>query len=235
MNLFGQPTADVVASAVAARMAVATATLVPASLRAPGFGPVDPKIAEANPGKDGPSEPADGVAFQTGEQVTVFVFGKGPKSPVHLVLDLEPFNGVAEIDRILSGESPGVPLSAGDRLPVWNEGTGNGGFGGKLEDRLDDADPANDTIIVPILATLPGSRNADGQLVGDLEVVDFAAVRLDAVIEVDIPDPNKPDDPTKTITIRLLVGTIVEVQIASTPSPNPAGIANSVFTLQIVK
>ena len=94
---------------------------------------------------------------------------------------------------------------------------------------------ANDTIIVPILATLPGSRNADGQLVGDLEVVDFAAVRLDAVIEVDIPDPNKPDDPTKTITIRLLVGTIVEVQIASTPSPNPAGIANSVFTLQIVK
>lgn len=206
-QMLGFVASDITASAVAMLSQPSTADIVPAALRAPGFGPVDPDIAEANPGKDGPSEPDNGEFFEIGEEVTLFTFGNGPRSPVHLVLDIES-NGVSDIDNVLEGEDPPYTMTIGEEFDVWGEGTGNGGFGGKLENRLEDSDPSNNTIIVPIVATLDDTRNDDGELVGPVSVVDFVAVTLTEVREVEIPKPNDPDS---TMTIRILVGVIVRI------------------------
>lgn len=206
-GIFGVRHTDVSASAMAGFFPPKFANVVPLSLRAPSFGPVDPEISGANPGKDGPSDPANGESFQIGEEVTVFTFGKGPRSPVHLVLDMPTSNGVSDIDAVLEGTQPGIPMAIGDEFHVFNEGTGNGGFGGKVENRLEDTDPDNDIIVVPILETLPTSRNADGELSGKVRVVDFATIRLIEVREVEVP---KPSDPTHLMTIRILVGVVIE-------------------------
>jgi len=207
-NIFGVAKTNIGATAIAGRFHLSGACLVPVGLRSPGFGPVDPDIAEANPGKDGPSYPSNDSHFQIGEEVVLFIFGKGPRSPVHLVLDLPQFNGVAETDEILSGDSDrGCELvSLGDEMPIWNNGTGNGNFGNKLEDRLEDESKDNDTIICPVLEILIDSRDDRGRLTGNVEIVDFVAVHLDGVMERDVPDPNKED---KEITVRMLVGTVV--------------------------
>ncbi len=206
-GIFGVRQTDVSASAMAGFFPPKSVGVVPLSLRAPNFGPVDPDISEANPGKDGPSDPANGKSFQIGEEVTVFTFGKGPRSPVHLVLDLPMSNGVSNIDAVLEGTQPGVPMAIGDEFNVFNEGTGDGGFGGKVENRLQDTDPDNDIVVVPILETLTTSRNADGELTGKVRVVDFATIRLLEVREVEVP---KPSDPTHLMTIRILVGVVIE-------------------------
>lgn len=198
---------DLSASAVAFAPPPQSADVVPVALPVPGFGPVDPDIVENNPGKSGPSEPLDGNKFQIGEEVALFIFGKGKQSPVHLVLDIPDSQGVSDIDKILSGEQDPVPISIGDQMPVVGEGSGNGGFGGKLEDRMTDGNPDNDTVILPIIDTLPDSRNGDGELSGDIEVVDFVAVTLTEIREFDVTVPN-PGGGSDTTTIRVLFGDI---------------------------
>ena len=101
-----------------------------------------------------------------------------------------------------------------DELDVLGEGTGHNGLGGKLADRLDDGNDANDIVVLPIVEVLFDSRNEDGELDGSVRVVDFIAVRLDAVLETSVPDPNDPQNNGKTIDIELLVGTVVQVAIS---------------------
>ena len=229
--VFGKHTVDLQAEAVAMfGDASQVSRTVPIALRTPEFGPVDPVISQANPGKDGPSGPADGNAFQIGEQVTLFIFGRGKKSPVHLILNTNEIPGEAEIGKVMNGELPGIPLSIGEELPVLGEGTGHNGLGGKLADRLDDGDPSNDTIGVPIVEAVADwhgtfsdeetvthrSRNDEGELDGHVRVVDFVAIRLDGVVEVSVPDPNDPQDSGKTIAIELLVGTITQTSVSGT-------------------
>lgn len=220
-SIFGVHQVDLAATASVTMMGVQQADGVPLALRAPGFGPIDPDIVQANPGKDGPSEPADGVAFEIGEQVTLFTFGKGKKSPVHLMLITDDIPGEVDLGKVLSGEAPAVPLALGDEINVLGEGTGHGGLGGKLADRLDDGDPDNDVILIPIVGTLPDSRNEDGELDGNVVVVGFLVVRLDGVIEETVPDPNDPQDNGKTIDIELLVGTVVQHTVVGKPGDAP--------------
>lgn len=206
-RIFGMHATDVSAQATAGLNPPLTADLVPTSLRTPGFGPVDPDIVDQNPGKEGPSEPANGEYFEIGEEVTVFLFGKGPRPPVHLVLDLEESNGNSDIQKILGGTEPPIPITIGQEMPIVNNGSGNGVFGQKLADRLEDFDDANDIIVIPIITTLPESRNGDGQLTGDIKIVDFATVRLTEIREEEVPDPKKEG---KTMTIEVLYGEIVQ-------------------------
>lgn len=236
-GVFGITETDVSASAVAALTPVQALDGVPVALRVPGFGPVDPDIVLANPGKDGPSEPLDGVAFQIGEQVTLFTFGKGPKSPVHLVLNTNDIPGEAQLGKVLRGEDPPVPLALGDVIDVMGEGTGHNGLGAKLADRLDDGDPSNDVVLVPVVATLPDSRDAQGDLSGNVVIVDFVAVRLDAVIAATVPDPNDPQNTGKTIDIELLVGTIIQRPVSGTATMVASGVVDgpSVAVPQIIR
>lgn len=225
-RIFGEQSVSIQAEAVTLLGDAATVPDgVPIALRTPGFGPVDPKVAQANPGKDGPSSPEDGIAFQIGEQVTLFIFGKGKQSPVHLVLDMDGVFPGTNIGDVLSGDAPGVPLSVGDELPVIGEGTGQGGLGNALADRLDDGNLANDTIIVPIVEEIVGwhgtftgeitddqrTRNDLGEIDGSIRIVDFAAIHIDGIIEATVPDPNDPQENGKTIDIELLVGTVVQL------------------------
>ncbi len=221
-GIFGFTHTDISASAISSYAPVGELDGIPVALRVPGFGPVDPDIAEANPGKDGPSEPLDGEAFQIGEQVTVFAYGKGTKSPVHLVLNTNDIPGEAQLGKVLRGEDPPVPLAVGDEIDVMGEGTGHNGLGVKLADRLDDLDPDNDTIVLPIVETLPDSRD---DLSGNVRIVDFVAVHLDAVIEVEVPDPRHEG---RTIDIELLVGTVVQRTVSGTVAPVASGFVSGV-------
>lgn len=218
-TFLGITQSDLAATAVASAPPPQTAGIVPVALPVPGFGPVDPDIFAHNPGKSGPSEPLDGDQFQIGEEVALFIFGKGPQSPVHLVLDIPDANGVSDIDKILSGEQDPFPITIGDQMPVVNEGTGSGGLGGKLEDRMTDGNPDNDTIIVPIIDLLPGSRDEDGELSGNIEIVDFVAVTLTEIREFEVVrvDGNGEED---TITIRVLFGDITR-RAAGTGNGDP--------------
>lgn len=227
-SVFGRTHADVTAKAIAGQKPLSALYGIPVALRAPGFGPVDPEVEEANPGKVGPSEPANGIAFQIGEEVIVFTAGNGRRQPVHLVLDVPEFQGVAETDAIIAGldGAPLVILEVGSQLPTWNRGTGNGNFGIRLEDRFTDGDPDNDIVVLPIVATLPGSRNADGELTGDIEVVDFVAVHLDRVETINVGDP---DHPGRDLTVNNIVGHVVRYHTAGRIETSSAGFANSVF------
>ena len=237
-GVFGTTQTDVSASAVAIYAPVAGADVVPLALRAPGFGPVDPTISLANPGKDGPSEPLDGLAFQIGEQVTLFTYGKGTKAPVHLVLNTTGGPGEgggpgeANLGKVMNGEAPPVALALGDELPVMGEGSGHNGLGKKLADRLTDSDTTNDTIIVAIVETTLYSRNLSGELSGNVRVIDFAAVRLDAILSVTVP---KPGDPSKTINIEILVGTVVRRVVSGSASSSSSGtVAGSSIAVPIL-
>jgi len=231
--LLGTNTTIVGATAVAGRFYLSETCIVPVALRAPDFGPVDPDIAAQNPGKDGPSYPYNDNNFELGEKVTVFVFGKGPRAPVHLVLDLPQFNGVAETDAILSGkfDEECDLIALGDEIPVWNNGTGNGNFGQKLEDRMQDGNPSNDTIVCPIVETLINSRDDDGKLIGNIKIVDFVAIHLDEIVEVQVPDPNKEN---KTITVKIITGTIVPKQTNGLITEDPDD-TNSIFRVRLLK
>ncbi len=213
-GIFGLRHKIIRATALAAVPPPRTADVVPASLPVPGFGPVDPDIAEQNPGKTSPSEPGDSEEFQPGEEVAVFMFGMGPRQPVHLVLDITDGNGVAELNRLLAteeslgGEREPANVSIGDEFYVWNEGTGNANFGEKLETRLNDYDPYNNTVVMPIIETIEGSRDDNGDLVGKVRIVDFIAVTLTEIREVEVPVPDNPD---RFMTISVMYGNVVEL------------------------
>jgi hypothetical protein len=237
-GIFGRDVATITARAAASLVPVTTTNTVPIALRAPGFGAVDPDVTAANPGKDGPSCPANGTGFQLGEPVEIFCFGHGPMPPVHLTLDLPDYHGVAETNKMLSGDMPPAEVSMGDEMPIWNEGTGDGNFGEKLYDRLQNCYPEDDTIVMPVVQVIPGeSRSVDpGPLDGDVRVVDFVGVRLLRREPDTVYNPKFPGNPDKMITIEKLLGVVVPVVVsggADTGQPN--GFANGVVALQIVR
>jgi len=223
-RVFGRTSRLINASAMSAAPPPQAVDVIPASLPVPGFGPVDPDIADHNPGKTSPSEPTDGVRFEPGEEVAVFMFGKGPRQPVHLVLDITDSNGVAGLNELLAteealgGTREPATVYIGDEYYVWGEGTGNANFGEKLETRIADDDTDNDTVVVPIIEALPDSRNADGELANKVRVVDFAAVTLTEIREVEVADP---DNPGKTMMISVLFGNIVETFSGSNRTLDP--------------
>lgn len=221
-GIFGRVETDVSASAVSVYLPADTLDGIPVALRAPGFGPIDPDIADANPGKDGPSEPFNGVAFEIGEQVTVFAFGKGKKAPVHLILNTNDNPGEVFLGKVMKGTEPPVSLSIGDEIDVVGDGTGHNGLGKKLEDRIDDDDPDNDIVILPIVELTDNARDDDGKLVGNVRIIDFVAVRLDAVIEQTILDPNNGN----TIDIELLVGTVVQRGVSGSTNLDTPGVVD---------
>lgn len=228
----GRHEADVSAFAIAGKTPLESAPVVPIGLRGPDFGPVDPNVSDNNPGKDGPSYPLNGKGFDFGEKVTVFIFGKGPMPPIHLTLDLPQFNGVAQTNAVLSGRREPILLSIGDRVPIWNNGTGNGNFGVKLLERMNDGNEANDTVVVTILGILSNSRDNAGVLDGDVEILDFAAVHLDEVAELSFQDP---DDPDATVTVNAIVGTIVPVLVHGVATSESEEIGNSVYMAMLLR
>lgn len=234
-GLFGIHSTVLTARAMAAVPPPRTVEVIPAALPVPGFGPVDPDVAAHNPGKTGPSEPADGVQFQPGEEVAVFIFGKGPMPPTHLVLDIPGAEGASDMNSWLAtadslgGDREPYSISVGDELPVWNDGTGNGNFGEKLVTRLSDSDESNRTVIMPIIETLPDSRNADGRLENNIRIVDFVAVTLTEVRAVKVPDPNHKG---KTMNIDVLFGRVVNRLVGT---GNGFGTTSGMFTLGSVK
>lgn len=236
-GLLGVTSRCVSADATAARVLVDEATVVPIALRSPGFGPVNPDIAEQNPGKDGPSYPSNGYSFELGEEVVVFLFGKGPRPPVHLTLDLPEYSGVAETNKMLSGESPPALVSTGDEMLIWNQGSGDGNFGVKLFDRLQNDTTADDTVVMPVVEATPNWRNEEGDLVGYVRIADFVGVRLERVESVTVQDPRFPDDPSKTLVVDRLVGRVVRAVVSyghGTSVPGPYG-GSTVVMLQLVR
>ncbi|MFQ5732899.1 MAG: hypothetical protein ACE5KM_13225 [Planctomycetaceae bacterium] len=128
---------------------------------------------------------------------------------MHLTLDINadgPGAAEADVKKILKGESKSVEIQVGDEAMVFNGGTGSGGYGEALDDRLalPDADPGRD-VVLPVVETLPDSRDADGKLTGKVRISDFVSVHLDGIVETDVADP---DDSSKTITVRYLMGTV---------------------------
>jgi hypothetical protein len=231
--ILGVSATTIHAEAIATRYWLASACGAPVGLRTPGFGPVDYDITEQNPGKDGPSYPSNNRNFEIGEEVLVYAFGKGPRPPVHLVADLPQFNGVAETNNILGGKSNECGwMNIGDEIPIWNNGTGDGNFGEKLLDRLQDSDPGNDTIIVPVFEALHDSHDARGKLSGNVKVVDFVGVKLDRVEGADVPNPK---DTTKFLKIKLLIGKVTSVMSQGSPNDYPSGVSYTVSGIRMVK
>jgi hypothetical protein len=221
-GILGTDDTDIEGESVVALSRAGALDGVPVALRAPGFGPIDPTIVEMNPGKEGPSEPDNGFQFQIGEEVTLFAFGKGKKAPVHLILNTNECPGEVEIGKVLKDEKPPVPLALGEEIDVVGDGTGHDGLGKKLAQRLEDDDPDNDTVIVPIVDVLPDTRDDKGILDGNVKVVDFLAVHLEEIQEIEVPDPKDPED--KTINIEILVGTVVQVATSGTPTDDDSGM-----------
>lgn len=236
--IWGKRQADISAAAVAGRAHVSAVPILPIALRDPSFGTVDPDVTEHNPGKDGPSFPTNGEAFELGEEVTIFVFGKGPRPMIHLTLDMPDWNGVSNTNFLLGDstdlmrtDSGGAPLvSIGDQFYVENLGTGNQNFGVMLLDRIQDGDNDNNTILVPIIQELPDSRDADGKLAGKVEVVDFVAIHLDRVAQVVIPNDFTTKNTSDTITVETLVGTIVSSVAHGVLSSEAGKYGEGVFT-----
>lgn len=230
--IFGFYNARIRATAIAGILPLSSACVVPVALRSPDFGPVDFDVSEANPGKDGPSSPGNNTTFRIGEEVIVYIFGKGPRPPVHLVLDLPQFNGVSETNNILADKRDvgcGF-VSLGDTPPVWNNGTGNGNFGVKLVDRMTDDDPDNDTIIAPIIATLPNSHDDNGKLTGNVEIVDFIGIHLERTEEIQVVAGNG-----NIVTIKILIGKVVPVVVHGETTDDPAGFAFTAFSLKLLR
>lgn len=236
-GIFGKLQSDVSASAVSAYSYANAIPALPIALKTPGFGPIDPDIVIANPGKDGPSSPLNGNAFEIGEQVTVFTFGKGKKSPVHLILNTNDIPGEAQIGKAMTGEIPPAPLALGDELPVLGEGTGHNGLGLKLARRLDDGDPTNDIVAMAIVETTNNSRDATGKLSGNVRIVDFIVIQLIGIIPETILDPNDPQGTGKTINIELLVGKVVRHAVSGGGTGIAPGFVNgpSAMVPQLVR
>jgi hypothetical protein len=58
---------------------------------------------------------------------------------------------------------------------------------------------------MPIVETTNTSRDFNGHLTGEVRVSDFVGVHLDGTVEYDVVDPSNP---SKTITVKYLMGTI---------------------------
>jgi Flp pilus assembly protein TadG len=200
----GKHEADVLAQATTIFDAAGS---LPLALRGPGFGPVDPKVSAANPAKDGPSEPANGEYFEAGEEVILYLSGKGVKGPVHLVLDI---GTPAEIMKVLKADKPSVFLTTKDKYLVKNSGTGSGGYGKALEERLDFAwTSEHRNVLMAVVQTTSESRDAKDILDGPVQVTGFVLVHLDSIKQETLVDP---DDPSKTVTYEAIMGTVLEDQ-----------------------
>jgi hypothetical protein len=213
--VLGLEAPDLRASAVSARLPVSQIAGLPLAVRVPGFGDVSPDIPE----KPGPSEAANGSEFEIGEKLTLFYFGTGPAPPVHLVLDVEAAGCSCNISKIFKGEEPPYSMQFGDQYTVVGEGTGGGGFGAALEDRLDLATDHPDRTILVAVADLTGdSRNASGDLTGNIEIVDFIAVHLDQIVG------------------GRLEGTILQIDVKSGTPGTPSGFLAepSIFVSRLV-
>jgi hypothetical protein len=210
MNFFGMSEVELSVKAVAMITSTSSAEAMPIALRSPEFGAVDAGISAGNPGKDGPSSPENGEAFVLGEKVIVAVYGKGKFAPVHLALDIDadgPGAAEADVKKVLKGDDLAIEIQVGDMAYVFNEGTGSASYGEALDNRLDlDSDDPGRVIIMPVVETVCDSRNSDGKLTGEVRVADFVCVHLDGIVENDVVDPSNP---SKTITVKYLMGTIV--------------------------
>lgn len=234
-RIFGKKSRTLRATATAAVPPPITADVIPTALPVPGFGPVSPDIAAANPGKTSPSEPANGEYFVPGEEVAVFFYGKGPRQPVHLVLDIPESNGVSLMNRLLAteealgGDRPPFEVSIGDEFSIWGGGKGNQNFGEKLETRLNDFDESNNTVVLPVIEATETTRDSNGNLAGEVRVVDFVAVTLTEIRTIQVPDPNNSK---KTMTINVLYGIVVERVSGSGVG---FGTTSGMFTLDSVR
>ena len=209
ISMFGPDSLGLMCTAIAMTSPTSAAEGVPMALRSPSFGSVDPAVTAVNPGKDGPSFPKNGVSFKVGEHVVIAAYGQGKKPPVHLTLDVDadgPGAAEADVKKILKGDMDPVELQAGDEVNVFNEGTGSAGYIEALDDRLNlaDSDPGRD-IVMAVIETTSTSRDADGKLTGPVRIADFVCVHIDGIVDIVVVDPT---DPTKTITDRVLMGTI---------------------------
>ena len=76
--------------------------------------------------------------------------------------------------------------------------------------------------------------NDDGELDGDVMVVDFIAVRLDAIEDVSVPDPEKPGE---FIDIEILVGYVVRKAVGGDATSETSGSVEDSITgpLQLVQ
>lgn len=204
-NIFGASELGLTTTATAMIGSSSAAEGMPMALRAPGFGAIDADFTAANPGKDGPSSPTNGQFFEVGEQVIVCTYKKGSQSPVHLALDIDDIKD-SDLKKILKGDSDPIEMQVGDEVSVLHEGTDKDEYGKALEERLKKptGDPERD-IIMAIVETLPGSRDDNGKLKGDVRIADFVAVHLDEIVELEIVDPK---DSKKKIKVKYLMGTI---------------------------
>ena len=238
MSIFGMSEIPVTTSATATISNASAAEGMPMALRAPDFGSVDPDVSKNNPGKDGPSSPQNGVSFEPGDSVVVAIYGKGSQPPVHLTLDIDAEGaGAAEADvkKILKGKTDLVEMQVGDEAYVFNEGTGSASYGEALDDRLNlAADDSGRDIVMPVVGTIAGSRDGDDQLTGKVRIADFVSVHLDETVDVDVVDP---DNPTKTIKVKYLMGTITNRRAETSwggATPSGAG-GGSVSIPELVK
>jgi hypothetical protein len=164
------------------------------------------------------------------------MFGKGIRPPVHLTLNLPDFNGVDDLNGMISGDSEPAMVHIGDQMPVWNTGDGDGNFGQKLVDRMEDDDVLNDTVVLPIVDILPESRDESGDLVGDVIIVDFVGVHLLRVESINVADEDVPGQGMNFVVDRIM-GMVVPVVISQGDgAPESGGYASdSVVKLQLVR
>jgi len=183
-------TTNVGARAASIFAAVTGVELVPAAIRAPGFGAVDPLIPLRNPGKIGPSEPTNGEYFEIGEEIYLGAYGKGPKVGVTLVLDINLAGYQENYIQILMGHQPPVHIGVEETFVVIQEGRTN--HTTKLDQRIADYPEGHPKrhIVVPVVDLMPdgSSRDPDGTLGGQVRIVDFVAVHLDGTVDVWLED-----------------------------------------------
>jgi Flp pilus assembly protein TadG len=216
-RVFGTNTVDVTATTISILDSSAV-EVVGMAVRAAGFGPIDQDVSAKNPGKDGPSEPAVDDRFQKNDQIDIGLYGKGKASPVHLALDVSASHNV---QAVLRGDDDPVPMNIDDEYYVLNAGTGSNAYNVHLAKRLDYgwSDPKR-TFYVPIVDTLPGSRDANGDLTGKVIVVGFIKVHLDGIVVFETPDPKNSK---KTISNEALACTVLEDQFDDVASAGGSG------------
>lgn len=186
--VIGHKKSNLSAESIAAFPPVVSREVIPLALRNPSFGVVSPTIYASNPGKPGPSKPANGTTFKKGDTVILFTFGSGSGSPVHLTLIPASMNESSVRDVIEGESSPvSVKMKLGETAPVIGGGTGTGGIGSDLEERLN-LSPSSPlrTVYVPVVAETSSSRNGSGTISGHVVVEGFVKVFLKSVNRVRI-------------------------------------------------
>lgn len=238
MNIFGTSEIAMTATATATISGASGAEGVPMALRSPDFGDVNAKLTDHNPLKDGPSSPANGTAFEVGEQVVIAVEGDGKDSSSQLTLAIDekgPGAPEGHVKDVLKGKSDPVDMQVGDEASVMDHGMGDGKFTDALEDRMKLPDShADRDLVMPIVEEVAGSRNGKGELTGNVRIADFVSVHLDDIVEEQMPDPKNAK---KTITVRYFMGTITNKRAETSwggATPSGAG-GSSVGLPELVK